>query len=93
MSAQVPRLTVNTRQRLLSADINHISALTAKAMIMLELAREVGDGYTGASLGRSGVVGGFMVRCLPATNIVEISPGIALMASTAVSPTYDPPEV
>ena len=93
MSAQVPRLTVNTRQRLLSADINNISALTAKAMIMLELAREVGDGYTGASLGRSGVVGGFMVRCLPATNIVEISPGIALMASTALSPTYDPPEV
>ncbi len=93
MSAQVPRLTVNTRQRLLSADINNISALTAKAMIMLELAREVGDGYTGASLGRSGVVGGFMVRCLPATNIVEISPGIAIMASTAVSPTYDPPEV
>ena len=93
MSAQIPRVVVNTRQRLLSEDFNNVSALTSKALIMLELAREVGDDYLQAAAGRSGVVGGFLVRCLPATNTIEISPGIALMADAAIDPTYDPPEV
>ena len=93
MTSQVPRVVVNTRQRLLSEDFNNISRLTSRAQIMLELAREVGDDYLLGGLGRSGVVGGFMVRCIPATNLIEVTPGIALLASAPVSTTYDPPAI
>jgi hypothetical protein len=93
VSAQVPRVVVNTRQRLLSEDFNSISRLTSRALLMLELARETDEDYLLGGLGRSGVVGGFMVRCIPATNLVEVAPGIALLAQAPISTTYDPPVV
>ena len=93
MSLQVPRVNVITRQRLLSDDFNNASRLLSKAMLLGELARSTGDEYLLPSGGMGGVIGGFLVECLPGSNSIRVQGGIALVAATPVSATYDPPVI
>jgi len=93
VSSQVPRVNVITRQRLLSDDFNNASRLLSKAMLLGELARSTGDEYLLPAGGMGGVIGGFMVECLPGSNSIRVQGGIALVAATPVSATYDPPVI
>lgn len=82
---------MNFRQRAESADINKIGRLAGRSDAVYELARALGDDYmtSGAAIG--GVVGGFWVECVVASNQVRVYPGIALIPQVPAEPTYDPP--
>lgn len=90
-TSQVRRVNVITRQRLLSDDFNNTGRMYGRSQALHSLAAGLGDGYLDGGLGKGGVIGGLLVECIPGTNRVRVSPGLALVESTPTSPTFDPP--
>lgn len=50
----------------------------------------LGDVYKASGVGVGGVLGGFMVRCIPGTNRVQVGPGVAVIPTTPDDELYDP---
>jgi len=89
MSSQVRRLIENTRERLISSDINDIQALAHRAMIEMGAALLIGDLF-GAATPASGVLGGFLVDTNnPVSMLLSVSPGIALLYQSPTPSTLD----
>jgi hypothetical protein len=89
--SQVDKIEIGTRRRLLSADFNNAERLSSRALLESISALGLADVYKVAAAGVGGVVGGLTVRAVVGTNEVEVQPGIALVAQTPASATYDAP--
>jgi len=89
--SDIPKVTIGTRRRLLSSDFNNGQRLRDRALLETLGAIGLGDLYKITADGVGGVVGGLTVRAVVGTNEIEVQPGIAFVAETPASATYDAP--
>lgn len=90
-TSQARRVNVITRQRLLSDDFNNTGRMYGRSDALHSIAAGLGNAYLDNAIGKGGVVGGFLVECIPGTNRVKVLPGLGYVESTPTSPTFDPP--
>lgn len=89
--SQIDKVEIGSRRRLLSDDFNNAERLSSRALLEGLSAAALGDVYKLAAAGVGGVIGGLTVRAVVGTNEVEVQPGIAVVAVTPASATYDAP--
>lgn len=85
------KVVVQSKQRLRSDDFTRQARLTDRTLIETISAITLGDSYRFAAEGVGGVLGGFTVKAIIGTLEVEVQPGIALVAVTPATATFDPP--
>lgn len=83
------KMVIGTRRRLLSSNFNDGERLTDRALLVSIAAMQRGTAYQSSGVG--GVIGGLEVRAVPGTNMVEVQPGLALVAATPTDSLLDPP--